>query len=107
MGQPKVEEAGAVIVCCGDPDAPRGRNLDAGLTEAATEWLRFPQARIHMSQRFQPVERKDELDTVRLLWPKRAVIVEYGDVFDPLGAYYSFAAGMNPAGGKMHCQAVS
>jgi nitroreductase len=22
MGQPKVEEAGAVIVCCGDPDAP-------------------------------------------------------------------------------------
>ena len=32
-----------------------------------------------MSQRFQPVERKDELDTVRLLWPKRAVIVEYGD----------------------------
>ena len=35
MGQPKVEEAGAVIVCCGDPDAPRGRNLDAVLTEAA------------------------------------------------------------------------
>jgi nitroreductase len=35
MGQPKVEEAGAVIVCCGDPDAPRGRNLDVVLTEAA------------------------------------------------------------------------
>ena len=32
-----------------------------------------------MSQRFQSIERKDELDTVRLLWPKRAVIVEYGD----------------------------
>ena len=32
-----------------------------------------------MSQRFQPLERKDELDTVRLLWPKRAVIVEYRD----------------------------
>jgi nitroreductase len=26
MGQAKVEEAGAVIVCCGDPNAPRGRN---------------------------------------------------------------------------------
>jgi nitroreductase len=35
MGQPKVEEAGAVIVCCGDPDAPCGRNLDAALAEAA------------------------------------------------------------------------
>ena len=35
MGQSKVEEAGAVIVCCGDPDAPRGRNLDDVLAEAA------------------------------------------------------------------------
>ena len=35
MGQPKVEEAGAIIVCCGDPDAPRGRNLDDVLAEAA------------------------------------------------------------------------
>src|SRR6478736_4570162 len=25
MGQSKVEEAGAVIVCCGDPNAPRGQ----------------------------------------------------------------------------------
>src|SRR5262249_25548965 len=29
MGQPKIEEAGAVVVCCGDLNAPRGRNLDA------------------------------------------------------------------------------
>ena len=35
MGQSKVEEAGAVIVCCGDPNAPRGTNLDEVLTEAA------------------------------------------------------------------------
>jgi nitroreductase len=35
MGQAKVEEAGAIIVCCGDPDAPRGQNLDAVLAEAA------------------------------------------------------------------------
>jgi nitroreductase len=35
MDQAKVEEAGAVIVCCGDPNAPRGRNLDEVLAEAA------------------------------------------------------------------------
>jgi len=35
MGQPKVEEAGAVIVCCGDPNAPRGQNLENVLAEAA------------------------------------------------------------------------
>jgi len=35
MGQTKVEEAGAVIVCCGDPDAPCGRNLDDVRAEAA------------------------------------------------------------------------
>jgi nitroreductase len=35
MGQPKVEEAGAVIVCCGDPEAPRGANLEDVLAEAA------------------------------------------------------------------------
>jgi nitroreductase len=35
MGQAKVEEAGAVIVCCGDPNAPRGHNLDEVLAEAA------------------------------------------------------------------------
>src|SRR5262249_18052835 len=34
MGQPKVEQAGAVIVCCGDLDAPRGRNLDEVLAES-------------------------------------------------------------------------
>jgi len=34
-GQTKVEEAGAIIVCCGDPDAPCGRNLDDVLAEAA------------------------------------------------------------------------
>jgi nitroreductase len=26
MGQSKVEEAGAVIACCGDPDAPRDKS---------------------------------------------------------------------------------
>jgi nitroreductase len=35
MGQAKVEEAGAVIVCCGDLNAPRGRNLDEVLVESA------------------------------------------------------------------------
>jgi nitroreductase len=35
MGQSKVEEAGAVIVCCGDLNAPRGRNLDEVLAESA------------------------------------------------------------------------
>jgi nitroreductase len=35
MGQSKVEEAGAVIVCCGDLNAPRGTNLDEVLAEAA------------------------------------------------------------------------
>jgi nitroreductase len=34
MGRPKVEEAGAIIVCCGDPQASRGRNLDEVLAEA-------------------------------------------------------------------------
>lgn len=34
MGQAKVEEASAVIVCCGDLDAPRGNNLDAVLAES-------------------------------------------------------------------------
>ena len=35
MGQQKVEEAGAVIVCCGDMNAPRGENLEDVLAEAA------------------------------------------------------------------------
>ena len=35
MGQAKVEEAGAVIVCCGDLNAPRGQNLDEVLAESA------------------------------------------------------------------------
>jgi nitroreductase len=35
MGQPKIEEAGAIIVCCGDPEAPHGRSLDEVLAEAA------------------------------------------------------------------------
>ena len=35
MDQSKVEEAGAIIVCCGDPNAPRGQNLDEVLAEAA------------------------------------------------------------------------
>ncbi|PWY55410.1 nitroreductase family protein [Legionella qingyii] len=34
MGQPKVEEAGCVIVCCGDLNAPRGESLDAVLQES-------------------------------------------------------------------------
>src|SRR5215472_17989624 len=34
MGQAKVEEAGAVIVCCGDLNAPRGQNLEDVLAEA-------------------------------------------------------------------------
>jgi len=37
MGQRKIEEAGAVIVCCGDLNAPRGRNLDAVLAESARQ----------------------------------------------------------------------
>jgi nitroreductase len=28
LGQPKVEQAGAVIVCCGDLNAPRGKSLE-------------------------------------------------------------------------------
>ena len=35
MGQAKVEEAGAVIVCCGDLNAPRGQNLNDVLVESA------------------------------------------------------------------------
>src|SRR5262249_55432963 len=35
MGQSKVEEAGAVIVCCGDLNATRGADLDEVLREAA------------------------------------------------------------------------
>ena len=34
MGQPKVEEAGAIIVCCGDLDAPRSPSLDKILAES-------------------------------------------------------------------------
>ena len=34
MGQQKVEEAGAVIVCCGDLNAARGKNLENVLAEA-------------------------------------------------------------------------
>lgn len=34
MGQPKVEEASAVIVCCGDFDATRGDDLEAVLAES-------------------------------------------------------------------------
>lgn len=34
MGQPKVEEASAVIVCCGDLDAPKGDSLDQVLAES-------------------------------------------------------------------------
>jgi len=37
MGQSKVEEAGAIIVCCGDPEASRGPNLDDMLAEAARQ----------------------------------------------------------------------
>lgn len=35
MNQGKVEQAGAIIVCCGDLDAPRDRNLDKVLAESA------------------------------------------------------------------------
>lgn len=35
MGQAKVEEAGVVIVCCGDLNAPRGPDLDDVLAESA------------------------------------------------------------------------
>ncbi len=31
MNQPKIEEASAIIVCCGDLDAPKDNNLDAVL----------------------------------------------------------------------------
>lgn len=34
MGQAKIEEAGAVIVCCGDLKAPRGESIDAVLAES-------------------------------------------------------------------------
>lgn len=34
MGQPKIEEASAIIVCCGDLNAPTGNSLDAVLTES-------------------------------------------------------------------------
>lgn len=34
MGQPKVEEASAVIVCCGDLNAPHGDSLDDVLNES-------------------------------------------------------------------------
>lgn len=34
MGQPKVEEASAVIVCCGDLNAPFGESLDVVLKES-------------------------------------------------------------------------
>lgn len=34
MGQPKVEEASAVIVCCGDLNASKGDSLDAVLAES-------------------------------------------------------------------------
>lgn len=34
MGQPKIEEASAVIVCCGDLNAVRGDSLDAVLAES-------------------------------------------------------------------------
>ena len=45
MGQPKVEEAGAVIVCCGDLNAPRGRNLDQVLAESARHGFSEEQSR--------------------------------------------------------------
>jgi nitroreductase len=35
LGQPKVEQAGAVIVCCGDLNAPRGKSLEDVLDELA------------------------------------------------------------------------
>jgi nitroreductase len=35
MGQTKVEEAGAVIVCCGDLAAPKGQSLDEILDDSA------------------------------------------------------------------------
>jgi nitroreductase len=34
MGQPKVEEASAVIVCCGDLNAPTGDSLEVVLSES-------------------------------------------------------------------------
>lgn len=34
MGQPKVKEAGAVIVCCGDLNAPKGKNLEQVFSES-------------------------------------------------------------------------
>ena len=37
-----------------------------------------------MSQRFQPLERENKLDTDRLLWPERSVIVEYRDAIGQL-----------------------
>ncbi|MBS0350685.1 MAG: nitroreductase family protein [Proteobacteria bacterium] len=35
MNQPKVEEAGAVIVCCGDLKATQGKSLEAVMSESA------------------------------------------------------------------------
>src|SRR5579864_3412017 len=34
MGQPKVDEASAIIVCCGDLNAPMGDSLDVVLAES-------------------------------------------------------------------------
>src|SRR5689334_9138885 len=62
-----------------DPVRIECRQAIQATFEHRSEWFSFPQVRIHMSQRFQPVENKNKLDTVRLLWPKRAVVVEYSD----------------------------
>ena len=35
MGQPKIEQASAIIVCCGDLNAPRGQDLEEVLAESA------------------------------------------------------------------------
>lgn len=35
MSQPKVEEAGAIIVCCGDLNAPKGKNLENVLEQSS------------------------------------------------------------------------
>jgi nitroreductase len=81
MGQAKVEEAGAVIVCCGDPDAPRGSNLDEVLAEAAEHGFSEEQNRMvreSVSSVFgKPAENAMGVAPDWAVWVNRHVMIAF------------------------------
>jgi nitroreductase len=81
MNQPKVEEAGAVVVFCGDLDAPRGHNLDEVLRESAQHGFSEAQnqrVRDSINKTFSaPADNAMGLSPDYAVWVNRHVMIAF------------------------------